>query len=252
MYLGPDKNYLLESRLAPILKRENISDFKTLAQHLKRNGRLSQDVVEAMTTNKSLFFRDGAPFRHLRDVALPELHRSRADRQKLRIWSAAASTGQEAYSIAITALETPRLLEDRGVEIIGTDIATAPLERARAGLYSSFEVQRGLTGAQLSRYFQQEGSQWRAAPCLRALVTFKEFNLLDPLAALGSFDLVFCRNVLIYFDAATKTRVISAIRRQMAPDGFLYLGASETTMGVAPDLVRAAAGCNVYQLPGPR
>ncbi len=117
---------------------------------------------------------------------------------------------------------------------------------------SSFEVQRGLTGAQLSRYFNQEGSQWRAAPCLRALVTFKEFNLLDPLTTLGSFDLIFCRNVLIYFDAATKIRVVSALRRQMAPDAFLYLGASETTMGVAPDLTRAAVGCNVYQLPGSR
>jgi chemotaxis protein methyltransferase CheR len=148
----------------------------------------------------------------------------------------------------MTVSEIPRLLEDRGVEIIGTDIATAPLERARAGRYTPFEVQRGLTGAQLARYFTRDGEQWRAAPALRAMVNFREWNLLAPLAPLGMFDIVFCRNVLIYFDPPTKARVLAAIKRQMAPDALLYLGASETTMGIAPDLVRAAAGCGVYSM----
>jgi chemotaxis protein methyltransferase CheR len=247
--LGPEKLYLLETRLAPIMRRENLRDLSALAQRLSRSETLSKAVVEAMTTNESLFFRDGTPFQHLRDVALPKLHRVRPAGQKLRIWSAASSTGQEAYSLAITVSETPRLLDERPVEIIGTDIATGPLERARAGLYTPFEVQRGLSGQQLAKYFLRERDQWRIAPSLRAMVTFREWNLLAPLAPLGCFDIVFCRNVLIYFDPPTKTRVMAAIRRQMAPDGLIYLGASETPMGVAPDLVRAAPGCGVYSLP---
>jgi chemotaxis protein methyltransferase CheR len=246
--LGPEKLYLLETRLAPILRREKLADLRALAQNISRNETLSRAVVEAMTTNESLFFRDNTPFQHLREVALPALHRTRPPGQKLRIWSAAASSGQEAYSLAMTVSEIPRLLEDRGVEIIGTDIATAPLERARAGRYTPFEVQRGLTGAQLARYFTRDGEQWRAAPALRAMVNFREWNLLASLAPLGMFDIVFCRNVLIYFDPPTKARVLAAIKRQMAPDALLYLGASETTMGIAPDLVRAAAGCGVYSM----
>ena len=247
--LGPEKYYLLETRMAPILTKEKLSNLQALAENLGRDERLSRVVVEALTTNESLFFRDGTPFKHLRDVALPQLHRIRPAGKKLRIWSAASSFGQEAYSLAITVLETPRLLEDRGVEIIGTDIATGPLERARAGLYTSFEVQRGLTGPQLARYFQRERDQWRAAPALRSLVSFREWNLLAPLGPLGMFDIVFCRNVLIYFDMQTKLQVIKAVREQMVPDGLLYLGAAETPMGIAPDLVRAAAGCGVYSLP---
>jgi chemotaxis protein methyltransferase CheR len=247
--LGPEKLYLLETRLAPIMRRENLPDLWALAQRLPRSETLSKAVVEAMTTNESLFFRDVTPFQHLRDVALPKLHRTRPAGQKLRIWSAASSSGQEAYSLAITASETPRLIEDRGVEILGTDIATGPLDRARAGLYTAFEVQRGLSGPQLAKYFLRENEQWRIAPWLRAMVSFREWNLLAPLAPLGTFDIVFCRNVLIYFDPPTKARVMAAIRRQMAPDGLIYLGASETPMGVAPDLVRAASGCGVYSLP---
>ena len=250
--LGPDKLYLLETRLAPIMRRENLPTLAALAQGLSRNEPLSRAVVEAMTTNESLFFRDSVPFQHLRDEALPQLHQVRPAGQKLRIWSAAASSGQEAYSLAMTTLEVPRLIESRGVEIIGTDIATGPLERARAGLYTPFEVQRGLTGPQLAKYFTREADRWRIIPAVRSMVAFREWNLLSSLSALGTFDIVFCRNVLIYFDPPTKTRVLAAIRRQMAPDGLLYLGASETPMGLAPDLVRAASGCGVYrQSPSP-
>lgn len=245
--LGPDKLYLLETRLAPILVREQLPDLGALARRLQlnRSDVLSKAVVEALTTNESLFFRDNTPFQHVREHALPRLHRARPAGQRLRIWSAAASTGQEAYSLAITACETPGV-EERGVELIATDIASAPLERARAGLYSQFEVQRGLDGARLARWFKREGEGWRVAARLRAMVTFREWNLLSSLAPLGQFDIVFCRNVLIYFDAPTKIRVLAAIRRQMAPDGLLYLGASETTLGLAPDLVRAAPGVGVY------
>ena len=249
--LGPEKMYLLETRLAPILRRENLADLGALARSLSRNEGLSRAVVEAMTTNESLFFRDATPFQHLREIALPQFHAKRPAGQKLRIWSAASSSGQEAYSLAITASETPLLLEDRGMEILGTDIATGPLDRARAGLYTAFEVQRGLTGAQLAKYFVAEREQWRIAPWLRAMVSFREWNLLAPLAPLGMFDIVFCRNVLIYFDPPTKARVLSAIRRQMAPDGLLYLGASETpsasrqTWSALRRLWRLLAGCCV-------
>lgn len=246
--LGPEKLYLIETRLAPILKRENLPDLWALAQHLNRSESLSRAVVEAMTTNESLFFRDLSPFRHVHEVALPRFHRVRPAGQKIRIWSAASSSGQEAYSLAITASETSGLMDERGVEIVGTDIATGPLERARAGLYTPFEVQRGLSGPQLAKYFTPERHQWRIAPWLRAMVHFREWNLLAPLAPLGMFDIVFCRNVLIYFDQPTKMRVIAAIRKQMAPDGLLYLGASEALMGIAPDLVRASTACGVYGL----
>jgi chemotaxis protein methyltransferase CheR len=244
--LGPEKLYLLETRLAPILRKENLPDLWALAQHINKNDSLSRAVVEAMTTNESLFFRDIIPFHHLRDIAFPLLHRTRPAGHKLRVWSAASSSGQEAYSVAITASEIPRLIQDRGVEILGTDIATGPLDRARAGLYTPFEVQRGLNNTQLAKYFTREQEQWRIAPWLRTMVNFREWNLLAPLAPLGTFDIIFCRNVLIYFDPPTKTRVLAAIRKQLAPDGLIYLGASETPMGVAPDLIRTASGCGVY------
>ena len=242
--LGPEKLYLLETRLAPLLRTENLPNLSALARRLRlpRNETLSKAVVEALTTNESLFFRDSSPFQHIREIALPLLHRIRPPGQKLRLWSAAAACGQEAYSLAMVVRETPGLLADRGTEIVGTDIATAPLDRARAGLYTPFEVQRGLSRPQLARYFAREGENWRITPALRAMATFREWNLLSPLAPLGRFDIVFCRNVLIYFDPPTKARVLAAIRRQMAPDGLLYLGASETTLGLVPDFIRTAQG----------
>ncbi len=243
--LGPEKAYLVETRLAPILKREQLPNLGALAARIGRSEALSRAVVEAMTTNESLFFRDGSPFKHLREQALPALHRVRAPGQGLRMWSAAASTGQEAYSIAITVQEAAL---GRPVEILGTDIATGPLERARTGLYSPFEVQRGLTGEHLARHFAREGDQWRVSPALRAMVGFREWNLLAALSPLGQFDVVFCRNVLIYFDAPTKARVFGAIRRQMAPDGLLYLGASESPIGLSDGFVRAVQDCGVYRL----
>lgn len=165
----------------------------------------------------------------------------------MRVWSAAASFGQEAYSLAMTAYDVPGLVESRGVDIVGTDIATAALERARAGLYTPFEIRRGLSGAQLARWFTKEGEYWRASPRLRSLTKFNEHNLLSDLAPLGIFDLIFCRNVLIYFDMPTKERVLASVMRQMAPDGLLYLGASETTLGLSPSLARVEGHSGVYK-----
>lgn len=250
--LGPEKLYLLETRLAPILRAEKLSDLGALARRLQQRSEetLSRAVVQALTTNESLFFRDGSPFQHVRE-ALTRLHRIRPAGQKLRIWSAASSYGQEAYSLAMTACEIPGLVEERGLEILGTDIATSALDRARAGLYTPFEVQRGLPGPLLARWFTREGDSWRATARLRAMVTFREWNLLAELSPLGMFDIVFCRNVLIYFDIPTKERVLAAVARQMPADGLLYLGASETTLGLAPGLSRIDGKSGVYSKAAP-
>lgn len=236
--IGPGQFYLMAIRLTPIVQREGLGDIGALADRLTVQGsdQLMRDVIEAMTTNESLFFRDWLPFQHLRDEVLPRLQAMRPPGMKLRIWSAAASTGQEAYSAAMTIAEygtgNPSALNDRTIEIVGTDIARKPLSRARDGLYSTFEVQRGLPPDLRQRYFRQEGENWRISPKLREAVEFREWNLLSELAPLGTFDVVFCRNVLLYFDGETKAKVLEAIAPRLAPDGVLYLGAAETILGL--------------------
>jgi len=248
LVIGPDKTYLLETRLAPIARRENLPDLTALAARLRIPGadRLAREVVEAMTTNESLFFRDAKPFAHVRATALPRLHAARPPGVPLRIWSAAASTGQEAYSLAMIVAELRPTLGARRVEILGTDLAREPLARAREGLYSQFEVQRGLPVQMLVKHFRKEESNWRIADPLRAAVTFREWNLLDIPAPLGRFDIVFCRNVLIYFDAPTKARVLEAIAGQLAPDGVLYLGGAETVLGITDRLAAIPDGPGAY------
>jgi chemotaxis protein methyltransferase CheR len=230
--LGTDKLYLLETRLAPLLKREGLRDLAALADKLRAGSPLEREVVDAMTTNESLFFRDTKPFVALRERILPRLHTARPPGTPLRVWSAAASTGQEAYSIAMTVAEMAPALAGRPVEILGTDLAREPLERARAGLYSQFEIQRGLPMQTLVRHFAKEDGQWRIKPALRAAVSFREWNLLEDPRPLGRFDIVFCRNVLIYFDAPTKRLVLDRIAALMPPDGVLYLGGAETVFGI--------------------
>ncbi len=232
LILGPDKLYLLETRLGALLRREGLRDLADLVAHLAPGGRLEREVVEAMTTNESLFFRDSKPFEALRRTVLPRLHAARSPGAALRIWSAAASTGQEAYSIAMVATELASALPGRRIDILGTDIAQEPLERARQGLYSQFEIQRGLPMQMLVKYFTKEDLQWRVKPALRAMVEFRDWNLLSDPRPLGVFDVVFCRNVLIYFDMATKRQVLEALARQMAPDGVLFLGGAETVLGL--------------------
>jgi chemotaxis protein methyltransferase CheR len=232
LVLGPDKLYLLETRLAPILKRDGLRDLADLSSRLRPGSPLERDVVDAMTTNESLFFRDQKPFDALRKTVLPKLHAARPGGAPLRIWSAAASTGQEAYSIAMVAADLAGAMPGRRVEIVGTDIAREPLERARAGIYSQFEIQRGLPMQMLVKHFAKEESQWRVKQPLRDAVTFKEWNLLSDLRPLGMFDVVFCRNVLIYFDPPTKRRVLDALAKQIPPDGVLFLGGAETVLGL--------------------
>jgi len=241
LIVGPEKLYLLETRLAHLIKRENVRDLAGLADKLRGNSVLERDIVEAMTTNESLFFRDSKPFDALRQRILPRLHASRSPSAALRIWSAAASTGQEAYSIAMIAAEMAATLGSRRIEILGTDIAREPLARAREGLYTQFEIQRGLPMQMMVRHFGKEDGQFRVKPNLRSAVSFREFNLLSDLRPLGCFDVVFCRNVLIYFDAPTKTRVLEAIAKQMTVDGVMFLGGAETVLGLT-DAFRAIPG----------
>jgi chemotaxis protein methyltransferase CheR len=250
LILGPDKTYLLESRLSDLLKRERLSSLEALADRLTPNSALENEVVEAMTTNESLFFRDSKPFDALRTRILPRLHAARPPGAKLRIWSAAASTGQEAYSIAMVLADLAATLGKRETDIIGTDIARGPLARATAGLYTQFEIQRGLPMQMLVKHFVKEDGQWRASAKLRSAVSFREWNLLADPRALGMFDVIFCRNVLIYFDAATKKRVLEGMAKQLAADGVLFLGGAETVLGLT-DALRPILGESGAYAPSP-
>ena len=245
--LGADKGYLVEARLRPILARRSFTSLVALADRMRTDPALEREVVEAMTTNETLFFRDGRPFDHLRDVTLPMLQANRPRGLPLRIWSAAASTGQEAYSLAMLISEMGAALAGRSIEIVGTDIAREPLARGEQGLYSQFEVQRGLPSRLLIKYFTKEDAGWRINRQLRDMVRFREWNLLSDLTGLGRFDVIFCRNVLIYFDQPTKARTLNAISRQLAPDGVVYLGGAETVLGLDSALAPVADGHGIFR-----
>jgi chemotaxis protein methyltransferase CheR len=250
LVIGTDKLYLLETRLASILKHEQLRDLATLAERLRVPGNevLIRQVVEAMTTNESFFFRDDKPFQHFRAQALPRLLASRSASAPLRIWSAASASGQEAYSIAMIIAECRASVGDRRVELIGTDLARDQVGRSRDGLYTQFEVQRGLPVQMLMRYFRKEETGWRINETIRNMVQFREWNLLGDLRALGQFDVVFCRNVLIYFDQPTKARVLDAVAQQMPGDGMLYLGGAETVLGITSRFAPLPAERGVYGL----
>jgi len=233
LVLSVDKQYLVESRLTPLARKAGIASLGELVAKLRSNNeRLAVDVVEAMTTNESFFYRDKIPFDHFRDTIMPGLLAARARERRLRIWCAAASTGQEPYSLAMCLKEMKDKLVGWRVEILGTDLSTEVLEKAKAGVYSQFEVQRGLPIQMLVKHFSQVGDTWQISPEIRAMVQYRPLNLLSDFAHLGSFDVVFCRNVLIYFDQETKIGVLNRIARLLDPDGFLVLGAAETVVGL--------------------
>ncbi|PWR22317.1 CheR family methyltransferase [Zavarzinia compransoris] len=234
LVLTGDKGYLVESRLLPIARKRGLNTLEGLVAGLRRKDEaLIRDVVEAMTTNESFFFRDNTPFDTFKAHVMPHLLSARADSKRIRIWSAAASTGQEPYSLAMLLSEQKAALAGWRVEILGTDISADVLTRARAGLYTQFEVQRGLPIQLLVKYFKKEGDQWRIAPEIRSMVQYREYNLLDSFAGLGKFDVVYCRNVLIYFDQPTKAKVLDRIADIMTDDGMLFLGAAETVLGLS-------------------
>jgi len=235
LVLTRDKAYLLESRLVPVARKWNMKGLEDLAQAIrtKREEAMLRDITEAMTTNETFFFRDQKPFEQFRQILLPQLLKARENKKQIRIWSAAASSGQEAYTLAMIFNEEFTRFQGWKIDIVGTDISTEMIERAKNGVYSQFEVQRGLPVTLLVKYFQQVGSdRWQIKENIRRMVQFHEGNLLTDFGPIGVFDIVFCRNVLIYFDQSTKTRVLEAISAVMPGDGILILGGAETVLGV--------------------
>jgi chemotaxis protein methyltransferase CheR len=242
--LGHDKIYLVQSRLQTLAQKAGYPSLDGFAAAIA-GGALKaweKQVVEAMTTNETSFFRDTHPFTLFRAAVLPYLANARANRKTLRILCAAASSGQEPYSLAMMLCEERLRLAGWKIEIVGIDIDTQILARAEEGLYSAFEMQRGLPVTFLSKYFEQAGEgQWRVKQDLRNMISFRQYNLLNGLTPLGHFDVVFCRNVLIYFDEATKADVLARVSQQMPDDGFLFLGGAETVLGIT-DRFRPVAG----------
>jgi chemotaxis protein methyltransferase CheR len=230
LILSADKQYLVESRLLPVARRAGLAGLTHLVQRLREPNvePLAVEVVEAMTTNESFFFRDKIPFQHFNDTMMPALLEARARQRRIRIWCAASSTGQEPYSLAMSLKELGHRTADWRIEIIATDLSNDVLEKAKAGIYSQFEVQRGLPIALLVKYFTQIGDTWQIAPEIRAMVQFRPLNLLADFTHLGTFDVVFCRNVLIYFSDAAIRRAVNLFHEALAPGGYLLLGHAES------------------------
>jgi chemotaxis protein methyltransferase CheR len=248
LVLSADKQYLVESRLLPVARKAGASSLGELVQKLKGTGAepLIVEVVEAMTTNESFFFRDKIPFEHFRDTVLPKLLSARASQRRIRIWCAAASTGQEPYSLAMCLKEMAHQIAGWRIEILATDLSMEVLAKAKAGIYSQFEVQRGLPIQLLVKYFNQVGEMWQIAPELRAMVHYRPLNLLHDFSGLGTFDVVFCRNVLIYFDQETKVGVLDRLARVTERDGYLVLGAAETVVGLTDNFRPVADKRGLY------
>ena len=238
LVLSTDKGYLLESRLAPLARAEGFPSIEALIGAAKRdpNDRILWQITEALATHETFFFRDNTPFDLFKQEILPVLSRARGATGSIRIWCAACSSGQEPYSLAMMLEEERARIGNLRFEIVATDMAPRVLEKAKAGVYSQFEVQRGLAIQRLVQHFEQQGDQWRIKPNIRAMVNFQKQNLLENFSNMGSFDVIFCRNVLIYFDADTKKRVLSRLAAQTAPDGYLIMGAAETVVGLSQDL----------------
>jgi len=234
LVLSADKQYLVESRLLPVARKAGLANLGELVIALKseREPALMSTVVEAMTTNESFFFRDKVPFDHFRNTIMPALLATRKSARTIRIWCAAASTGQEPYSLAMALKAIEPEIAGWRIELLATDFSTEVLEKARTGLYTQFEVQRGLPIQLLVKHFTQIGELWQIAPDLRAMVRYRQLNLLADFSQLGMFDLIFCRNVLIYFDQDTKIDVLNRMARVIAADGYLVLGAAETVVGL--------------------
>lgn len=251
--LSREKEYLLESRLMPLVRSRGFGDLGELAGQVRNGGdeALLREVTEAMTTNETLFFRDIKPFDQFRDVIVPYLLANRSPSHPIRIWSAAASTGQEAYSLAMVIKELGGEFAKRRIEILGTDLSREALDKARVGIYSQFEIQRGLPIKMLMKYFKQTNEIWQIDSALRAMVNFRELNLLEDFSALGKFDIVYCRNVLIYFDKETKADILNRISAVLRPDGFLGLGGAETIIGVTDAFRRVPDHRGLYE-PAPR
>ena len=245
--LEPGKEYLVEARLAPLVRELGLESIGALVTKLRLGtGGLADRVTEAMTTNETSFFRDVAPFQALRTSVLPSLVEARKVQRSLRIWCAASSSGQEPYSIAMTIEDAFPQLRDWNLQIIATDLSPAMVERGRSGVYKALEVNRGLPAPMLIKYFTKVGVDYELKAEIRSMVDFSELNLIGAWPAFPTFDIVFLRNVLIYFDVETKRTIFGRVKRLLAPDGFLFLGAAETTMNIDDGFERLPierAGC---------
>ncbi|MCA9085016.1 MAG: protein-glutamate O-methyltransferase CheR [Planctomycetaceae bacterium] len=244
------QSYLLESRLLPVAKTAGLPDVSALAHELRRGsgGPLADQVAQAMTINETSFFRDQQPFDTLQNDMIPELLRRRCSERRLSIWSAASSSGQEAYSIAMVVREAFPQLETWDVEIAATDLSDEMVERVREGRYSQYEVGRGLPARFLVKYFERTGLNWVIRPEIRRLVKPRKLNLLQPGIVTKKYDVVFLRNVLIYFDEQSKLQILNHIRQSMRDDGYLILGGGETLFNSNLPFQRSRiANCGCFQ-----
>jgi chemotaxis protein methyltransferase CheR len=244
------KEYLVEARMIPLVRKLGLGSITELVSKLKLHvATVERDVVDAMTTNETSFFRDGTPFEALKKSVIPELISRRLMEKRLNIWCAASSTGQEPYTIAMLLRENfPQLISWK-LTFIASDLSRDVLERARAGRFSQLEINRGLPAAMMVKYFKKDGLHWELVPEIRSMIEFKEINLLEKWPTMPQLDLIFIRNVLIYFNQDTKKQIFQKLRGMMRPDGYLFLGVAETTMGVDEQLVRGKnekSGC--YQI----
>lgn len=250
--LSADKLYLVESRLTPVARDLGMAGIDELIAELKRtlDEKLKTRVTDAMTTNESFFFRDQKPFDNLRDHVLPPMIAARKAKgqNKIRIWSAACSSGQEPYTIAMMLLENASKFGDMKFEILATDLSTEIVDKAKQGAYSQFEVQRGLPIQLLVKYFSQTETAWQISADIQNMVRFQTFNLLDSYGVLGKFDIIFCRNVLIYFDQDTKGAILSRMADISRPDSALFLGGAESVIGISSDYQPVSGVRGVYQL----
>ncbi len=249
LVLAPGKEYLLESRLLPIAREKGLAGLEGLIAALRKPGseELRVRVTEAMTTNESFFFRDKTPFDLFREQIMPALIEARRPQRNLRIWCAACSTGQEPYSLSMYLKEMADKLIGWKVDVVGTDLSEEVLEKAKVGMYSQFEVQRGMPIAMLVKYFSQIGDMWQIDAALRAMVQYRSLNLLQPFSHLGRFDIIYCRNVLIYFDQPTKKQILERMVSQLAPDGYLLLGAAETVLGITDAFEQVPGTRSLYR-----
>jgi chemotaxis protein methyltransferase CheR len=232
--LSSDKSYLIDSRLGPVAKAWGFDSLSNMTNALRGlpDPKLIKDIVEAMTTNETSFYRDTRPFEIFKNVVMPYMLKSRASSKRLKIWCAAASSGQEPYSIAMMLKDMAHQMPKWKIEIYATDIDDKILDQASAAKYSQFEVQRGLPVQTLIKYFDEDGDKWALKDEIRNMVKFANFNLLNSMAGMDTFDVVFCRNVLIYFDAPDKTDILQRISQKVTGDGFLFLGGAETVFGL--------------------
>lgn len=245
LVVTPEKGYLIESRLAPLARRSGLDSVGLFIEKTRRtrDEAMLNQIVDAMTTNETLFFRDAWPFERLRKSLLPEVMAMAKTSRRIKIWSAACSSGQEPYSLAMTIAEMGTAMAGWKIEIVATDISEAMLARAQEGRYSLFEVSRGLPDAMLEKYFKPDGSGFWVKDSLREMIEFRHYNLLeDPsTGGIGPIDIIFCRNVLIYFDEATRRRVFTGLAKVLRPWGYLCLGGAETVVGIS-DAFRVLPG----------